>query len=68
MKLTVFSFCLIISLANASIIPLPQSIPSNIQKLYDTVKHGGCRNYIHNNKSLGDGEGHRGETSGFTQW
>jgi len=69
MKVTsVSSFYLIISFASARTIPVAHSIPINIQKLYNAVKHGGCQNYIDNNHSLSDGEGNTGETSDFTRW
>ncbi|KIM76821.1 glycoside hydrolase family 75 protein [Piloderma croceum F 1598] len=44
----------------AGTIHVAHSIPGNIQKLYNAVKHGGCQHYIHNNHTLSDGEGNRG--------
>jgi hypothetical protein len=61
---SVSAFSLFVSLARASTIHVAHSIPSNIQKLYNAVKNGGCQHYIHHNHTLSDGEGNRGETSG----
>jgi hypothetical protein len=64
MKFTaVFASCLLVSIAKTHTIPELHAIPSNVQKLYDTVKNGGCHNYVDNDHALRDGEGHKGEIS-----
>lgn len=39
------------------------TLPKNIKQLYDTVKHRGCKHYVHNDDHLTDGLGHGGEIS-----
>ncbi|KAF3911300.1 hypothetical protein ABW21_db0202233 [Orbilia brochopaga] len=35
-------------------------VPSNVQKFYDKVKHGGCRSFVGGKHNLNDGQGHSG--------
>ena len=59
--IAIFAVYLAASIVEACAIFVAHSVPSNIQKLYDAVKHGGCKNFVDNNHNLGDGHSNTGE-------